>query len=73
MCEQSYNEKKRKNNNFVPEKRNTDDKASDSLLENQRNVLIGPTNSGKTNCLLKILEETGKNRHIHMIIRSPNQ
>ena len=68
MCERSYYEKKRNNNNIVPKKRNTDNEASVSLLENHRSVMIGTTNSGKTYCLLKILEEVYKNRHIHMII-----
>ena len=48
-------------NNFVPK------------FENHRNVVIGPSNAGKTYYMLKVLEKIGNKRPIHIITRSPNQ
>ena len=44
-----------------------------SKFENHRHVFIGPSNVGKTFYMLKILEEIGDKRPIHIITRSPNQ
>ena len=44
-----------------------------SAIENHRRVVIGPSNLGKTYCMLKILEKIGNQRPIHIITRPPNQ
>ena len=44
-----------------------------STYENHAYVVIGPRNVGKTYYMLKILEEIGNRRPIHIITRSPNQ
>ena len=44
-----------------------------STFENHAYDFVGLRNVGKTYCMLKILEETGNQRPIHIITRSPNQ
>ena len=44
-----------------------------STYENHRQVIIGPSNVGKTYYILKILEKIGDKRPIHIITRSPNR
>ena len=44
-----------------------------STYENHRHVVIGPSNVGKTYYMLKVLENLGNKRPIHIITRSPNQ
>ena len=43
-----------------------------STYENNRHVVIGPSNVGKTYYMLKILEKIDNKRPIHIIFRSPN-
>ena len=54
-------EKQKHNNNNV------------STNENHRNVVIGPSNVGKTYYMLKTLEKICNKRPLHIITRSPNQ
>ena len=44
-----------------------------STFENCANVVIGPTNVGKTYYILKVLEKKDNKRPINIITRSPNQ
>ena len=44
-----------------------------SKFENHRQVIIGPSNVGKTYYMLNVLERIGNKRPIHIITRSPNQ
>ena len=44
-----------------------------STYDNHRHVIIGPSNVGKTFYMLKVLEQIGEKRPIHIITRSPNQ
>ena len=44
-----------------------------STYENRANVVIGPRNVGKTYHMLKVVEQIGNRRPIHIITRSPNQ
>ena len=63
ICRNCYNIKERsKKVNIVPEKRNNDKNASFSAHEYQRNVIIGPGNSGKNILhVKKILKNKQKN------------
>ena len=61
------NKKKPKINN------NKDNNPNSSTYENHRLVVIGPNNVGKTYYMLKILENLGNKRPIHIITRSPTQ
>ena len=54
-------------------KRNNANNVFVSTYENQRYVVICPSNVGKTYYMLKILEKKGNKRPIHIITRSPNQ
>ena len=83
VCKTCYNKNKRKNNiGTLPTKKiitsyqqpdieNVYKKVS--KYENHRNVIIGPSNVGKTYYMLKVLEKIGNTRPIHIITRSPNQ
>ena len=83
VCKTCYNKNKRKNNiDKLPTKKintsyqqpnieNVDN--NPSTYENRANVVIGPTNIGKTYYMLKVLEKIGNKRPIHIITRSPNQ
>ena len=88
ICKNCYNinrkkynikEKKRKVDNSVDkiEKPKIDNVINPnnivSKFENHRQVIIGPSNVGKTFYMLKILEKIGDKRPIHIITRSPNQ
>ena len=81
VCKSCYNKNRRKNNNNTiihkqqPKVDNVNNTNNDiiSKFENQRHVIIGPSNVGKTYYMLKILEKIGNKRPIHMITRSPNQ
>ena len=44
-----------------------------STYENHRNVIVGPSNVGKTYYMLKKIRKTGNKRPNHIITRSPNQ
>ena len=44
-----------------------------STYENHRHVVMGPSNVDKTYYMLKVLENLGNKRPIHIITRSPNQ
>ena len=70
----NINEKKRKLDNSVNKIKieNTKNNVV-SKYENHRNVIIGPSNVGKTYYILKVLEKMGDKRPIHIITRSPNQ
>ena len=59
--------------NIPPEKRNNVNNPSVSTYENHPNVVIGPRNVSKTYYILKILENIGNTRPIHIITRSSNQ
>ena len=89
ICKNCYNinrkkynnkEKKRKVDNSVDkiEKPKIDNVINPnnnivSKFENHRQVIIGPSNVGKTYYMLKILEKIDSKRPIHIITRSPNQ
>ena len=85
ICKKCYNIN-RKKNTINEKKRKTDDSVKNiekpkidnmnnnvSTYENHRHGIIGPSNVGKTNFMLKVLEKIGKQRPIHIITRSPNQ
>ena len=44
-----------------------------STYENHRHVIIGPSHSGKTFYMLKILKKISKEKSIHLLNQSPNQ
>ena len=83
VCKTCYNINKRKNNiNILPlNKNNTSYQQPNienvnnnvSTYENHRQVIIGPSNVGKTYYMLKVLEKIGNQRPIHIITPSPNQ
>ena len=83
VCKTCYNIIKRKNNiNILPlNKNNTSYQQPNienvnnnvSTYENHRQVIIGPSNLGKTYYMLKVLEKIGNQKPIHIITRSPNQ
>ena len=80
VCKSCYNKNRRKNNeNSTPSQNqhqkgdNDNDNMTNSAYENHGNVVIGPSNVGKTYYMLKILEKIGNKRPIHIITRSPNQ
>ena len=62
-----------KNKIVLPEKQKHNSIPNVSTYENHRHVVIGPSNVGKTYYMLKILEEKGNKRPIHIITRSRNQ
>ena len=76
ICRNCYNMNRKKYNN--KEKKTKIDNVSNkndnvSKFENHRNVVIGPSNVGKTYYMLKALEKIGNQRPIHIITRSQNQ
>ena len=83
ICKTCYNKNKRRNiiNTLPPNKNNTsyqqpnieNVKNNVSTYENRRQVIIGPSNVGKTYYMLKVLAKTGDQRPIHIKTRSPNQ
>ena len=86
ICKKCYNINRKKYNNKEKkskvvnsvnniEKPKIDNVNNSNVLthENHRNVIIGPSNVGKTYYMLKILEKLGNKRPIHIITRSPNQ
>ena len=86
ICKKCHNENRRKNNNTLPPnienvnnkkklKINSNNNNNDivSTYENHRQVIIGPSNVGKTFYMLKLLEKIGDQRPIYIITRSPNQ
>ena len=84
ICKKSHNEKRRKNNNYTvteneivttPQQPKFDKINNNNVSknENHANVVIGPSNVGKTYYMLKIPEKIGNRRPIHIITRSPNQ
>ena len=83
ICKTCYNINKRKNkiNTLPPNKNNTSYQQPNienvynnvSTYENHLQVIIGPSNVGKTYYMLKVLEKIGNQRPIHIITRSPNQ
>ena len=78
FCKKCYNENRRKNNNTLTpniENVNNNNNNNDifSTYENNRHVIIGPSNVGKTIYMLKVLEKIGEQRPIHIRTRSPNQ
>ena len=78
-----YNRSRRKNKNIhtlIQNQQSKTDHNNDkdnitnvSTNENHRNVIIGPSNVGRTFYMLKILEKMGNKRPILLITRSPNQ
>ena len=58
---------------ILAEKQNQDTKPSVSTYEKHAYVVIGPGNVGRNYFMLKIFEELGNKRQIHIISRSPNQ
>ena len=60
------------NNNILPETQKQDNNSS-IPYEIYGNVIIGPSNVGKTYCMLKMLEKIGNKRPINIKTRSPNQ
>ena len=88
ICKNCYNMNRKKYNN-KEKKRKFDDSVNKiekpkidivdnknnivSTYENHRHVVIGPSNVGKTNYMLKVLEKMDNQRPIHIITRSPNQ
>ena len=84
VCKKCYNKKKRKKeyNTSIHETKITNvnnrkqkqvNNPNVSTYENHRHVIIGPSNVGKTNYMLKVLEKIGCQKPIHIITRSPNQ
>ena len=83
ICKKCQNENRRKNNhNTITENEIATtpqqpkiDKINNkvSTYENHAYVVIGPRNVGKTYYILKVLEQIGNRRPIHIITRSPNQ
>ena len=83
VCKSCYNKSRRKNNinTLPPNKNNTSYQQPNienvnidaSTYENNRHVVIGPSNVGKTYYMLKVLEKIGNKRPINIITRSPNQ
>ena len=80
LCKKCYNENRRKNNNTLPPNienvnNNNNNYNNDiiSTYKNHRHVIIGPSNVGKTFYMLKVLEQIGDKRPIHIKTRSPNQ
>ena len=69
----NINEKKRKLDNSVNKIKIDNVNNVVSKYENHRNVIIGPSNVGKTYYMLKVLEKIGNKRPINIITRSPNQ
>ena len=65
ICKECYNRKKRKNNN---DKKKT--KVDDLVNDNNRTLLVGPSFSGKTYLMLKILSRMS-DRDIYIITKSP--
>ena len=57
---------------ILPEKQKQDNNPNVSTYENHAYVVIGPRNVGKTYYMLKMLENIGCQRPIHIITRSPN-
>ena len=83
VCRICYNKNRRKNIKVekeihtTPQQQKIDNVNNKinivSKFENLRNVIIGPSNVGKTFYMLKVLEKVGNKRPIHIITRSPNQ
>ena len=77
VCKICYNKHRRKNKNQQPKidktNINKDNNHNFSTYENHANVVIGPTNAGKTFYMLRQLEKVGNQRPIHIITLSPNQ
>ena len=84
ICKKCHNENRRKNNNntitenkiaATPQQPKIDKFINNnvSTCENRAYVVIGPKNVGKTYYMLKVLENIGNKRPIHIITRSPNQ
>ena len=83
VCKICYNINKRKNNfNTLPPNKNNTSYQQPNIenvnknvetYENHRQVIIGPSNVGKTYYMLKVLEKIDNKRPIHIITRSPNQ
>ena len=79
VCKSCYNKNRRKNNtyNLIRNKQpkidkinnNNDNNPSVSTYENHAYVVIGARNVGKTYYLLKILEQIGNKRDIHIITK----
>ena len=76
VCRDCYNKKKRKNNintlppNKIIEKVNTPQKSKIENNNNNRTLLVGPSFSGKTYLMLKILSRIS-DRDIYIITKSP--
>ena len=62
-----------RNKTEKPKNDNVNNKVIVPKHENHAYVVFGPRNLGKTYYMLKVLEEIGDKRPIHIIIRSPNQ
>ena len=83
ICKTCYNINKRKNNtNTLPPNKNKTSyqqpkiekvNKNVSTYENHRQVIIGPSNVGRTYYMLRVLKKIGNQRPIHIISRSPNQ
>ena len=73
-CKECYNKKKRKNskNNLIQNEMNTSYQQSklNSINVNNGTLLVGPSFSGKTYLMLKILSRIPK-RDIHIIRKTP--
>ena len=78
ICRDCYNKKKRKNNiNTLPpnkfiENFNTPQKSKIENNNNNRTLLVGPSFSGKTYLMLKILSRIS-DRDIYIITKSPQE
>ena len=74
ICKNCYNINRKKYNKIIlPEEQKHNNTPNISKHENHRHVIIGPSNTGQTFYMLKILEKIGNKRPIHIITRSPNQ
>ena len=73
VCEHSYNRRQGNNSFIVPEQQNNQNNANVSAYEDHRNVIVGPSNSGRTYYFLKVLKRIDSKRAIQIVGRSPNQ
>ena len=67
VCKNCYNENKRKNKTTVSYQQSKNENGNNN---NNRTLLVGPSFSGKTQLMLKILSRI-PNRDIYIITKSP--
>ena len=70
VCKECYNKKKRKTNLIQSNITNSDPQPKIENNDNNRTLLVGPSFSGKTYLMLKILSRMPE-RDIYIITKSP--